>query len=385
MKMRRFFVLGGAGIIGRVVVRDLVRYVPMAEIVIGERDKVKAGVFVRDLNAKNVSVVQTNANDVLELSRVFKGSDVVISCVQYTFNLGVMQACLKAGTHYVDLGGMFHYTKKEIALHKQFVQRGVIGILGIGAAPGISNILAAYGGASMSTVGSVDIVFADIDKTEYSQPFVLPYSFKTLVEEYTMRPTVLRAGKVLFVAPESGKKIYDFGKEFGKQEGFLTLHSELATLPQYFKEKGIQRCEFRVTFSKAFTQTIEILFRLGFASEEKVCVGRNELNVREVTARLMDQWIPKTGTCIRDREIVRVILNEKVVMDAVTESDGVYPAGVLDTGIPCSIAAQFLASGIIEKSGVYAPESVIAPELFFKELGKRGIMVLKNGMRVNHL
>ena len=77
--------------------------------------------------------------------------------------------------------------------------------------------------------------------------------------------------------------------------------------------------------------------------------------------------------------------HEKVVMDAVIESDGVYPAGVIDTGVPCAIAAQFIASGIIEKSGVYAPESIIEPELFFKELGKRGIMVLKNGKKVNHL
>ncbi len=379
----RFFVLGGAGIIGRTVVEDLVRYAKRSEIIVGERDTEKAEHFVRSLNAKHLRVVQVDASDVLRLARVFAGSSVVVSCVQYTFNPGVMQACLRAGAHYVDLGGMFHYTKKELAFHKQFVQRGKTAILGIGAAPGISNLLAAYGGAELRKVTSVDIVFADVDKTVYRQPFVLPYSFKTLIEEYTLEPAVFRGGKLVFIKPESGKKEYDFGREFGKQTGFLTLHSELATLPDYFKEKGIKQCEFRVTFPAPFTKKIELLINLGFAKEENILLSGKEQRIIDVTARIMDQWIPKAGTHIRDKELVRVILNEEIVLDALTESDGTYPAGVLDTGIPCSIAAQLLASGVIEKPGVYAPESVLEPERFFKELGKRGIKILKNGERVN--
>ncbi len=380
----RFFVLGGAGIIGRTVVADLVRYAPGAEIVVGERDVRKARAFVRSLRAKSVRAVAVDARNVAGLAGIFSGSTAVASCVQYTFNPGVMQACLHAGAHYVDLGGMFHYTKKELAFHERFFRRGITGILGIGAAPGISNVLAAYGAQDLPNVRSVDIVFADVDMTKYQQPFVLPYSFKTLIEEYTLEPAVLHAGKLIFVAPESGKKRYAFGKEFGKQAGFLTLHSELATLPGYFKERGIQRCEFRVTFPPAFTQTIEMLIHLGFASLETVRVnGGSEIQILDGTARIMDQWIPKAGTKIRDKELVRVVLNENVVMDAVTESDGVYPAGVLDTGIPCSIAAQLLASGAIKKPGVYAPESALEPERFFREIGRRGIVVKKNGKRVN--
>lgn len=379
----RFFVLGGAGIIGRTVVADLANYAKGAEIIVGERDLKKATAYVRTLKAKNVCAVAADASDVAQLEQAFHGCDVVLSCVQYTFNPNVMQACLQTGAHYVDLGGMFHYTRKELALHDQFVRRGVTAILGIGAAPGISNVLAAYGARDVKQVKSVDIVFADVDITKYNQPFVLPYSFKTLIEEYTLEPVVFRGGKLVFVAPESGKKVYDFGPEFGKQAGFLTLHSELATLPAYFKERSIRQCEFRVTFPEVFTQTIETLIKLGFASVKTVEVNGESEKIINVTARIMDQWIPKAGTNIRDKELVRVILNERIVMDALTESDGVYPAGVLDTGIPCSIAAQLLASGAVRKPGVYAPESILEPEAFFGELGKRGIKVLKNGKRVN--
>lgn len=380
----RLIVLGGAGIIGRVVVRDLVRYIRNAEIVVGERDLEKAEAYVKSLRAKNVQAVQVDAGDREQLARACKGASVVASCVRHDFNVGVMQACLQAKAHYVDLGGMFYFTKKELKLDAAFRKQGITGILGIGGAPGISNMLAVYGAAQLQLVKSVDIVFADIDTTKYEQKFVLPYSFKTLLDEYMMQPAVFQQGRLQFVKPESGKKVYDFGKEFGKQAGFLTLHSELATLPAFFKNKGIQRCEFRVTFPSAFSEVIESLIALGFASEKRVRIGGKESEIREMTARLMDQWIPKQGTRISDKELVRVILNDgEIVMDAITESDGIYPAGVLDTGVPCAIACQQLASGTIQKRGVFAPETAIEPAPFFAALAERGIVVKRNGKRVN--
>lgn len=382
----KYVVLGGAGIIGRTVVRDLFRFTS-DEIVVAERDAQKAKQYAVTFHDARVKVAQADAGNVQQLTRVFKGAACVASCVRHEFNQSVMQACLNAGAHYADLGGMFHYTKKELKFGKAFRKHDITGILGIGAAPGISNVLAAYGARELPIVRSADIVFADVDHTKYEQTFVLPYSFKTLVDEYTMQPAVVHEGKLRFIAPGAGKKAYDFGEVFGKQQGFLTLHSELATLPAFFKAKGIQKCEFRVTFPPAFNEVVETLIRLGFASQEKVRVGKNELKIREVTARLMDMWIPKQGTKIEDKELVRVILNgerkDAMVVDAVTESDGAYPAGVLDTGVPCAIACQMLASGVIQERGVFAPESVINAELFFAALCQRGIRVLKNGERVN--
>jgi saccharopine dehydrogenase-like NADP-dependent oxidoreductase len=70
-------------------------------------------------------------------------------------------------------------------------------------------------------------------------------------------------------------------------------------------------------------------------------------------------------------------------MDMITNSDKKTSGGTLDTGIPCSIAAQMIASGNVKMSGVCAPESSINPEIMFKELRKRGIAVLKNSITIN--
>ncbi len=42
----------------------------------------------------------------------FKKSNIVIHAVHHEFNINVMKACLITKTHYLDLGGLFRYTKK---------------------------------------------------------------------------------------------------------------------------------------------------------------------------------------------------------------------------------------------------------------------------------
>ena len=55
----------------------------------------------------------------------------------------------------------------------------------------------------------------------------------------------------------------------------------------------------------------------------------------------------------------------------------------IDTGMPCSIMAQMIKTGVINKPGSYAPEAIVPPEPFFKELRKRKMHVLENGKIIN--
>ncbi len=381
--MKKYVVLGGYGIIGKVVTADLAKFKGKDdEIIVASRDMKKDKEFVKSLKNKKVIAKKVDIKNKNELVELLKGKDVCVNCVQYYFNVDIMKACLKAGIGYCDLGGMFHMTRKQLMLDREFRKKGISAILGIGAAPGISNMLAKYAGDKIRKVKDIDIVFADIDKTKYNQKFVLPYSFKTLVEEFTEKPMVFRNGKTFSVEARSGTKEYNFGKEFGKQKGFLTLHSEIATLPDYFKDKGIGKCEFRVTFPDEFTETMQMLIDLGFTSNQEVELRENKMNILNVSSEIMDKLVPKKGTKIKGKEIVRVIINGNHMIDGVTISDRKTNAGVLDTGIPCSIVAQMIADGKI-KNGVNSPESAIDSIEFFKELSKRKMFVYENGKKLN--
>ena len=50
-------------------------------------------------------------------------------------------------------------------------------------------------------------------------------------------------------------------------------------------------------------------------------------------------------------------------------------AGQLDTGVPPSIVAQFLATKVIDRPGVLAPEDAVPPEPFLAELATRNMEV----------
>jgi saccharopine dehydrogenase-like NADP-dependent oxidoreductase len=50
-------------------------------------------------------------------------------------------------------------------------------------------------------------------------------------------------------------------------------------------------------------------------------------------------------------------------------------AGQVDTGVPPSVVAQFLANKVIDQPGVLPPEEAVPPEPFLAELATRGIDV----------
>jgi len=93
----KIVVLGGTGTIGRRVVEDLLDF--------SDANIVVAAQKAQPHRSSRVTAVSVDVTDVVKTARIILNSDVVINCVNYYFNLQVMRACLKAGVHYVDLGG----------------------------------------------------------------------------------------------------------------------------------------------------------------------------------------------------------------------------------------------------------------------------------------
>ena len=77
------------------------------------------------------------------LEAALKDADAVAACLPYRLNLPVMEAALAARCPYADLGGLYHVTIQQLELDGRFREAGVPAVLGIGMAPGITNLLAA--------------------------------------------------------------------------------------------------------------------------------------------------------------------------------------------------------------------------------------------------
>ena len=160
-------------------------------------------------------------------------------------NVEVMKSALKNSVHYLDLGGLYHTTLKQLKLNKQFEKKNVLALLGCGATPGITNIMANHGSKMLDKIDSIHIQFGDKDYTNYNMPIVVPYSMYTVIDEFSKRPAVFTNGKMSFVDPISGAVDIDFQAPVrGKVSCFI--HTPLLRTCKHAKEvclkgdKGMQ-------------------------------------------------------------------------------------------------------------------------------------------------
>lgn len=373
-----YAVLGGYGEMGSIIVRDLVESAKNAEIWIVGHNGAKAKAFAASFRNPRVKWKSLDISNAAQLAKFLYQKNktkksVCINAAQYYSNLRVMHACLKAKTHYVDLGGLFHMTKKQLRLNKIFKKSGLTAALGCGATPGITNVMAAYGAQFFDKIHEVHIRFGGKDYTNYRQPFTLPYSAQTILDEFSIKAAIFRK-KIKMIKPFSDQEFENFPSPVGKAQCGSVLHSELATLPRFLRNKKIRICTFKAGFDENFSQFFLLLARLGF----------HKAAARRLTVEFLNKFMPDPRTRVNDMEILRVRINGKaknlkraLIMDCMARSSKKWnaSAGTVDTAIPCSIIAQMIANGRIAGRGVLPPENCVPPELFFKELSKRDIKI----------
>ena len=178
-----------------------------------------------------------------------------MNAADYRLNLDVMRGALAAGAHYVDLGGLFHVTREQLELDDEFRSAGLTAILGLGSAPGKTNLLAS---AAARRLGedpvSMEIWAATRDPAAADHPFPAPYSVQTLRDELELRPMVVRDGELIDVDPLSGEAEREFPEPVGRATGIYTLHSELATLPETFP--SLREASFRLCLSPGLLEKL---------------------------------------------------------------------------------------------------------------------------------
>lgn len=381
--MSRVVVLGGAGAMGQVIVRDLAESSDFDEVVIADFDKARAEALASRLGNGKLRSAFADINDAATLSAVLKDTDVIINSTPYYFNVRVMEAALESGCHYMDLGGLFHVTREQQKLDQQFKDRNLVAILGMGAAPGMTNVMAAAAAKQLDKVESIDIVIGCVDFVKVDHPLATPYALDTILDEYTKQPMVFENGKFLAKPPMSGEVKVDFAQPVGACSAILTLHSEVATLPETYASQGVKNVTFRLGLPADFHDKLKLLVDIGLGGSEKISVEGTQVTPRKVLAKLLEQFtVPQTDP--DDCEVVRVDVkgtvgnqSKLIRMETTVLADKRWKVscGALDTGVPPAIAAQMILSGDVASRGVLAPEVCIDHNKFFAELAKRAINI----------
>jgi saccharopine dehydrogenase (NAD+, L-lysine-forming) len=298
-----------------------------------------------------------DASDVRALAAALEGSAVVVNSASYRVNLEAMRACLEAGCNYLDLGGLYWMTQRQLELGPKFECAGLLAVLGIGSSPGKTNLMAL---AAVRMLGDGDAVYAIEIAAAGRDPEARsdgqlrpPYAIQTLLDELTLEPVVIRDHMPEHVAPLTSGGLVDFGEPIGAADTVYTLHSELATFGDSF---GCESASFRLSLPEPLLARLKEL--VDASPEEVAAAGRQASPQSDRTVSVHLVVVSAGGRTIRAR--------------AITRPHGGVGGSVNSTATPAAAAVRLLARGSIDARGVLPPERCIEPDEMFAELSARG-------------
>jgi len=369
----------GAGMMGSSAAYDMARCARVSDITIADEDKKKAAEAARrvsKLTDKKVHAVGVNASDRRQVIGLMKKNDGALSAVPYFFNEGLAEAAIEAKCHFADLGGNNTVVRRELAMDKKAMKRGVRIAPDCGLSPGMASIL---GGELMRRVGgkadSLKLYVGGLpQKPKKPFEYQLIFSVEGLINEYAEMARVLRNGKIVEIEPLT--EIEEFRVPgFPALEAFHTSGGT-STMPETFGGK-IGECFEKTIRYKGHVAKIRALYDFGLFDKKPRKIGKVELSPRAMMADLM---VEKFKGEQPDVTIMRIEAHTKKVIHAFTMVDK-YDARTRLTSMmrttawPASIVLQMLVSGEVSKKGAVLQERDVPAEQFLAEMGARGIEI----------
>jgi len=391
----------GAGAIGSVTATLLAKSKEVDELVVASRRGGQARALVKKIGRKHVRAKELDAGKVADMVKAFKGVDMVVNLVLPRFNLKIMDACVKAGVHYMDTatdlvlatekkGDEVKRTPEQIQLdrNEKWEDADLSAMLGWGCDPGLSNIFARWGADRLDRVDEILVRDGD-NSTIEGYEFATLWSADTLIEEVQMDALAYYNGKFVRVGTAEGEEVFNFPPPVGPQTVYNVDHEEQNTIPLYIK--GLRNMDFKLSLPKEFAEFVRLSKKWGMTSATPIPVRSKFRNTtvkvapRDVLTALLP--VPaemganvRGATCIGS--LVKGVKNGRpagwfiyTLMDHQdTWKRFGFNAVAFTTGAPPVVGVEMFARNEITKRGVYPPEA-LDPAPIVKHLPDVGIPV----------
>lgn len=350
----RAVVLGAGGTIAPAIVRDLAESREVSSLLLLDLDAQRAAVTAKLHGQGKATARSANAN--AGLAEAIADADVLVNAASYRINRRAMEAAIEARCHYIDLGGLYWETKRQLELSPQFERIGKLALLGMGSSPGKTNVMALAAVRALGTTPtSVTVSAAGRDLDPPTGGLSIPYALRTLIDELTLRPVVVRDGTPVEIDPLTAAGEVDFGEPVGTGETIFTLHSEVLTFPDSF---GCSDSSFRLFLRP---ELLERLRGLTSASDDEIATAaRKALPPSSNTVSVHAVEASSDGRAVRLR--ARTEPSERWGLGG----------GLISTGAPAAAAVRMLARGTLSARGALLPERCVNPDELFAELEQRG-------------
>lgn len=365
--------LGCAGEMGRQAVTTLHQLNPLLPIVIADRDEAGAEALASNLG-DTVTFCYANVDDSNSLEGLLSSGTVVMNTVgpYFRFGVKVLDACIRARCHYVDINDDWEPTLEMLERDERAKDAAITAIIGMGATPGISNMLAVLAAYELDEVHEM-VTGWDLDSAHPEKIQRLP-SAATVHGFHQMTGEIKVFQNAQFHHRKPLETMTISYPGLGERQVMTIGHPEAVTFPRYFPTLT---SSFNVMFASPFTRfglrlliagvergllTIETAASLaektGWFSHTP---DHSDMSMNKLVHRIKKQLPPLFA-------LASGLKNGKnaSVGSMILSAPAGGMAGV--TGIPLAIATDLILKGKVRKHGVFAPEGVVTPEIFFSHL-----------------
>jgi saccharopine dehydrogenase-like NADP-dependent oxidoreductase len=374
----RALVLGGAGAVCRETTRDLAAYSQFDEIVVADTNLEAVESLLQAIGDPRLLPMRFDARNAAAMRQLFPQFDIVINGLPFQFDLEVNKACVETGVNGLDLSS----GDPQFALHEQALEKGMIFVPGVGATPGITNMMVRIAADQLETMHEVEIYFAAFRCLAPAPGLLQTTLWEFDPEEDARLSVYYQDGSWHATPPLSGGVKVRFHDQIGEQMVYYVPHDEADSLPRSFP--GLRRAAVRGCFPPHVMEIMGALMRAGLLSSRYVTVAGEDLPSIEVVRHLLLDSPLSTQNPVWAYGLVVEVLGERAGrMVRCTYRSSHPPAEVWggpsayfkNVGIPLSIGAQLVADGQALGQGVLPPELALPAAQFFYALAQRGIRI----------
>jgi saccharopine dehydrogenase (NAD+, L-lysine forming) len=381
----------GAGGVGNVVTfKCAMNADTFGKITLASRTVSKCDVIAKNVLDKTGIAVQTASVDadlvpqLVDLIRRVK-ADIVINVALPYQDLTIMDACIETGVDYLDTANYEHPDtakfeyKEQWARDDTFQAANIMGLLGSGFDPGVTNVFCAYAQKHyFDEIHTIDIL--DCNAGDHGYPFATNFNPEINLREVSAKGRYWEEGKWIETDPMEIKQVWDY-PEVGPKDSYLLYHEEMESLVKHIK--GLKRIRFFMTFGESYLTHMKCLENVGMLGIKEVEHKGIKIIPMEFLATLLPDPAslgPRTKGKTNIGIFAKGIKDGKertVYIYQITDHESCY-AEVLSqgvsytTGVPAMIGAKLMLEGTWQAKGVFNMEE-FDPDPFMDELNKQGL------------
>ena len=373
--------LGGSGGMGRFSSYAISNYSNITKVTIADLNEANAKEFSNHFDDR-FNGIGLDVTDKEHLEKVMSDHDIVLNTTGpfFKFGLPILKSAIKCKCHYFDICDDWEPTEEMLKLNDEALKNDITAIVGLGASPGISNLL---GLKAMNELDEAESIITGWDVSSAKPEDESSQKGTNAAMEHGLQQIsgeikVYKDKKYKLTKPLGKIKIHYPGR--GNHDAFIFGHPEAITFPHHFNDlkESVNAChgsnQSNIYIIKILRWLVDkklISFKQGASLLEWLERKIGTPNIEKQIKGLPSIYGLARGLKDNKKASVGVTLSEEELSNS-------WGMGAI-TGFPLAFGLKLLLENKINKKGVFAPEGgAINPDDFFSLLTDHPLSVSRS-------